>query len=244
MNSNLIETVIAVAVLIVSIVFHEVSHGYVAYLLGDSTAKDRGRLTLNPLKHVDPFGTVLMPLLMFSMFGFGFGYAKPVPIDPRQCRPRAARKTGDGSAIYAMPTTESRGDTYRRGMFLTGMAGPATNLVLAIVAGVLLRVLMFLGISFDSIIMDSVGVTLIYFVYLNLVLMAFNLIPLPPLDGSRVLPLFLSDKALIAYHKWERYGFIILFGVLFLAPRILGFDPINAYFAITVDPLYSLILGG
>ena len=81
------------------------------------------------------------------------------------------------------------------------------------------------------------------FVYLNLALLFFNLIPLPPLDGSRVLPLFLSDNAMRAYGQWERYGFLILFGVMWLAPRFLGFDPIDAYFSVTVRPLVTLLTG-
>ncbi len=243
MDQDLIIKAIAFAVLVPSIVFHEVAHGYVANMLGDNTAKERGRLSLNPLKHVDPFGTILLPMIMVAMFGFGFGYAKPVPIDPRKFRPRAVRKTDDGSAIYAMPTMESRGDTYRRGMFLTGIAGPITNLALAAVAGVLFRVLLATGLPYQNVVADYTALGLFYLAYVNLVLMAFNLIPLPPLDGSRILPLFLSDKALMTYHKVERYGFLILFGILYLAPRVLGFDPFNAYFAVTVDPLMRLFVG-
>ncbi len=198
--------------------FHEVSHGYVALLLGDPTAKDRGRLSLNPLKHIDPFGTILLPILMIATLGFGFGYAKPVPINPNYFK------------------------DYRRGMFLTGIAGPTTNLVLAAVSGILFR---FMGFTTFQTTTAGTWMTLAFynFCYLNLVLMFFNLIPLPPLDGSRVLPLFLSDRAMQTYAKIEQYGFIILFGFLFLAPRFLGFDPITRYFSATVVPLLRAFTG-
>jgi len=218
-SSELIVRAITFAVVIPAIVFHEVSHGYVAYLLGDPTAKDRGRLSLNPIRHVDPFGTILLPLLMVAMFGFGFGYAKPVPINPGFFKDR------------------------RKGMFLTGIAGPTTNLLLAALGGVVFRILY-------ALVPGGIGVWYVYvlitfqmFTLMNLVLMFFNLIPIPPLDGSRILPLFLSDRAMVRYAQVERYGFIILFAVLFLAPRLLGFDPIDWYFSVTVDPLASLFLG-
>lgn len=201
-----------------AIVLHEVSHGYVAYRLGDTTAKDRGRLTLNPLKHIDPWGTILLPLLMIALFGFGFGYAKPVPINPYRFR------------------------DYRKGMFLTGIAGPVTNLLLAVGAGLGVRTMVAVG-TIDTVV-GSLGVEVLYvFCLMNLALMFFNLIPLPPLDGSRVLPLFLSDRAMITYAKWEQYGFVILFAVMFIGPRYLGFDPLSAYFSATVEPLLRILAG-
>lgn len=216
--SDLAIKIASFVLLVPAIVLHEVSHGYVAYLLGDTTAKDRGRLSLNPLKHIDPWGTILLPLLMVAMFGVGFGYAKPVPINPHRFK------------------------NYRVGMFLTGIAGPATNLVLAIVAGVLSRIVYALGDSGGDVLAWA-WVLLYYFCLMNLSLMFFNLIPLPPLDGSRVLPLFLSDRAMRTYAQVEQYGFIILFALLWLAPRFLGFDPISAYFGATVEPLLRLLTG-
>ena len=217
-TTELIFRAIMFAVALPAIVFHEVAHGYAAYFLGDTTAKDKGRLSLNPVRHIDPFGTILLPMLMVAMFGFGFGYAKPDPVNPYRFK------------------------DYRKGMFLTGIAGPATNLVLAALSGVLARVVYTYGGALGAA-GEYVLVGLILFAYINLVLLFFNLIPLPPLDGSRVLPLFLSDRAMGVYHQWERYGFLILFAVMFLAPRLLGFDPIGAYFAATVDPLLRLFAG-
>jgi Zn-dependent protease len=213
--SSIVNILLPFALIIPAIVFHEVAHGYAALALGDTTAKDQGRLSLNPLKHIDPFGTVLLPLLMFAMAGVGFGYAKPVPVNPN-------RFTGD----------------VRKGMFLTGIAGPTANLAMAVVGGVLVRLF---GTADGVLSWIAVGAYL--FANVNLVLLFFNLIPLPPLDGSRVLPLFLSDRAMRTYVQWERYGFLIPFGVLWLAPRFLGFDPIGAYFDVTVYPLLTLLTG-
>ncbi|MDP2183203.1 MAG: site-2 protease family protein [Actinomycetota bacterium] len=217
-GSDLTMLVIRFVVLVPAIVFHEVAHGYAAYLLGDTTAKDRGRLSLNPVKHIDPFGTILMPLLMVVMFGFGFGYAKPVPVNPHRFK------------------------DYRKGMFLTGIAGPAANLLLAMVAGIAARALDLFGGALGAV-GGYAWLFFFYFCLMNLVLMFFNLIPIPPLDGSRVVPLFLSDRAMRAYAKWERYGFVIVFGLIFFGPRLFGFDPIGVYFAWTVEPLLRLFAG-
>ena len=196
--------------LVPAIVIHEVSHGWAAYALGDTTAKDKGRLSLNPVRHIDPWGTILLPLLMVAVLGFGFGYAKPVPINPYRFK------------------------DYRRGMFLTAIAGPASNLVLAALSGVLFQVVGGAGL---------IGQLLYFFALMNLVLMFFNLIPLPPLDGSRVLPLFLSDRALESYHSIERYGFLIIIAALWLLPSYFNVDPLGWYFGVTVDPLLGFFIG-
>ena len=215
---SLLVRLVSFALLLPAIVLHEVSHGYVAYLLGDTTAKDRGRLTLNPLKHIDPWGTILLPLLMVGLFGFGFGYAKPVPVNPYRFR------------------------NHRTGMFLTGIAGPATNLGLAVLAGVGVRALAAAGVT-TGIAGQIAVLAAYYFCLMNLSLMFFNLIPLPPLDGSRVLPMFLSDRAMVAYAKWEQYGFLILFAFMWFSPRILGFDLIDGYFGVTVYPVLDFLTG-
>jgi Zn-dependent protease len=196
--------------LVPAIVIHEVSHGWAALALGDTTAKDKGRLSLNPVRHIDPWGTILLPLLMVAILGFGFGYAKPVPVNPYRFK------------------------DYRRGMFLTGIAGPASNLVLALLSGLLFRLIGGEGL---------LGLALFYFALMNLVLMFFNLIPLPPLDGSRVLPLFLSDRAMETYHSIKRYGFLIILVALWVLPSYLGVDPLGWYFGATVYPLLGLFTG-
>jgi Zn-dependent protease len=218
--------VLELALLVPAIVLHEVAHGYVSYRLGDPTAKSRGRLSLNPIKHVDPFGTVLLPLLLWASGAPVFGYAKPVPINPGYYR------------------------DYRKGMMLSGLAGPATNLSLAVIAGLGVRALQAVGSialgSASSGTITALGwvlYALYYFAQINLVLMFFNLIPIPPLDGSRVLPLFLSDRALMKYHEFERYGIMVFFIAVLLLPRVLNIDPIGGYFNITVVPILRLLTG-
>jgi Zn-dependent protease len=158
---------------------HEFSHGLVAWHLGDPTAKMMGRLTLNPLKHLDPIGTI-------ALFLFRFGWAKPVPIDPRNFR---------------HPT---------RDMAISSLAGPGANLLTAAVAGLILRVLFLFQVGgfFTTLIM--------YFVLFNLILCFFNLIPIPPLDGSRLVYHLLPRDLAAGYARLERYGFIILIGVILL----------------------------
>lgn len=197
-----------------AIVLHEVSHGYAARLLGDPTAERAGRLSLNPLRHVDPFGTLLLPALLALAGWPVFGYAKPVPINPHFFK------------------------NYRWGMLLTGLAGPATNFVIAVVAGLAFRLLAPLGPMQSGV--GALVVSYLYFlVYVDLLLMFFNLIPIPPFDGSRVLPVFLSDRAMQVYAQVERYGFIIILALLWFGGNIVG-----TYFSITVDPLLRLIVGG
>src|SRR3989344_2529066 len=151
------EVIFSIAVLIMSVVIHEVSHGYAALYLGDPTAKYAGRLTINPLKHLDPFGSVILPILLaITKAGFIIGWAKPVPYNPYNVR-------------YG-----------RWGEALVALAGPASNLLLAFLFGLVFR----LGGGFLPVPFLSLAVSVIL---INVVLAVFNLVPIPPLDGSKLL---------------------------------------------------------
>lgn len=225
--SNAVYGVLWFVALIPSIVCHEVAHGYVAYRLGDPTAKMQGRLSLNPVKHIDPIGTIVLPLIMLAFSGgqTAFGWAKPVPINPRFFK------------------------DYRKGMFVTGLAGPAVNLVFALLGAVVYWLVVVVATALGTLpasianLCFYLQVFAIIFSSANLVLLFLNLIPIPPLDGSRVLPLFLSDEALRSYHRFEQYGLMIFFLVIILLPQVVGIDPLGAYFGVTVDPLLSLLFG-
>jgi Zn-dependent protease len=213
-TANIIGEALLFLLLLPAIILHEWAHGYVAYLLGDPTAKNSGRLSLNPIVHIDPFGTLLLPaLLILSGSALLFGYAKPVPVNPRYFK------------------------NYQTGMLLTGIAGPSTNLILAVVFGLLVRVIPGQGVASVPG-FSNVPSILATFAFLNLILLFFNLIPIPPLDGSRVVQWFLKGEALRSYHSLERYGFVIVLAVLFLAPSV-----VPRYFSLTVLPLLRLLTG-
>jgi len=192
-----IDGVFYVAILIMSVVVHEFAHGYVAYLLGDNTARLQGRLTLNPLKHLDPFGSVLLPLLLIlSQAGFVIGWARPVPYNP------ANLKSG------------------RKGTFLVSVAGILANLSVAVIFGLFIRFAPELGLPLyvadPSLIHPFYKITTII-VLTNLVLAIFNLIPIPPLDGSKILFSFLPANMRHLENLLERWGiFVLLFFVIFL----------------------------
>lgn len=179
--------------ILIAITFHEVAHGLVAHRLGDPTAKMLGRLTLNPFAHIDIFGTILMPIMLYVLSSgqFVFGYAKPVPINPMN---------------FKNP---------RKGMAISAAAGPATNILLAFAAFIILR---FLLLPLSSLAGDPMGETvlkplsLIFYagIQVNVVLAAFNMIPIPPLDGGRVLTGLLPARHAISFGKIEPFGFIIV----------------------------------
>ena len=188
-------------VLVFSIVVHEVAHGYTAWKLGDDTAHDAGRLTLNPLPHIDPFGSIVVPLILaLSGSGFMFGWAKPVPVHPgRLNNPR-----DDHPKVAA--------------------AGPISNLLLALVFAVLLGLTIAVS-GFPAAVrgghpepsLNNFLFTMFQFgVVINVVLAVFNLLPLPPLDGSWILSRFLPREARANYENLRRYGMMIVFGFLLL----------------------------
>jgi Zn-dependent protease len=215
-SEDFVARVIVVAImLLVGFPVHEFAHALAAYRLGDSTAKLFGRLTLNPVAHFDPLGGILLAV-SFIGSGFGFGWAKPTPVNP-------ANLAGG-----------------RRGEAMVAAAGPISNLVLAAAAALPLRFIIG-SPSLSEQIPGIVILVLYLFVYINLVLMIFNLLPIPPLDGSKVLFAFLPPR--LAW-QWrpilEQYGFILLLLLFFLPPgnsiggRILG--PI-------LDALFTVLVG-
>lgn len=190
------------AVLVPSIILHEVSHGAVALAFGDDTAQRAGRLSLNPLRHIDPIGTVILPAVMVLAGGPAFGYAKPVPVNPR--RMRKPRDHG----------------------LLTSLAGPATNIALALLGTVLIVAVGVRGrVIGGQLFTGSLSFTdelLIRFGLANVFLAVFNLIPLPPLDGSAVIERFLPAAWWPRWLQLRQYSFLLLFGLIFLLPDFLG----------------------
>lgn len=207
---SLIQKIVIWAIpVIFAITLHEVAHGWVASWFGDQTARFSGRLTLNPLKHIDPVGTVLVPLFMLMVSNFIFGWAKPVPVDARNLR------------------------NPRRDMAFVALAGPASNIVMALCWGVIAKIGITLSMGSNS----WAGVPLAYMgsagIMINSVLAVLNLIPLPPLDGSKILMSFLPRRGAYYYSRIEPYGFFIL--VLFMVTGLLGF--------IMMPPVFFLIDG-
>ncbi len=199
--ANILDIVLSLVAVFAAIVFHEVSHGYIAYRLGDPTPKVRGRLTLNPLAHIDLIGTILVPLALVVMGSrFLFGWAKPVPINPN---------------YFRKPF---------RGMLYVAISGPVTNLTLALVtAGIGRPVLsavpdslLFYERSFGAYLVQAVFYLFGFFVIINVILAVFNMIPIPPLDGSRVLTYFLPPEGKRVMLQLERYGFLILLALILL----------------------------
>lgn len=193
MSGRLLELLFLLPILLVSMMAHEVMHGLVAYRLGDPTAKAHGRLTANPLSHLDPLGT-LMFVMTFMVGSFIFGWAKPVPVNPRYFRDN------------------------QKGMALVGIAGPATNLFI----GVVLAALMETFQPQSELLLR----TLFLAFQVNIVLGLFNLVPIPPLDGSRIVGGFLPPRL---YYQWaalDRYGMLFFFLIIFVFQgpffRVLG----------------------
>ena len=187
MPSDLERAVYMLIGLIIGVIFHEYAHGYMAYRMGDTTAKRAGRLTLDPMAHVDPIGTLLLPGFLFLLTligrgGFIIGYAKPVPINP---------------FLFRKP----------RGIIWVSLAGVTANLLIgAAFLGIVRVLLLFEG----GTVLDRAIYTCIYIAYINIILCIFNLIPIPPLDGSRIVAYFLPANARRAYMSIEPYGFLVI----------------------------------
>ncbi len=229
MSGDAVQEVILVAIMVLAfipaIVFHECAHGFAAYKLGDPTAKNAGRLTLNPIAHVDPVGTVIIPgiLMLTSVMGGGmgffFGYAKPVPYNPRYFK------------------------NLRQGEVIVGMAGPASNLVMAVIGAVIAHFapLLMTGATADlAVYIWYFGA---YFCQVNLCLAFFNLIPIPPLDGSSIIAPFLSDRALDKYYQVQQYAMFFFLLILFVVPYFTNIDIIGMYLNVTAGNIASILLG-
>lgn len=169
--------IITLVIILISMMLHEIAHGLVAYWLGDTTAKDDGRLTLNPLKHLDPYLSIILPMILYIIGASIFGGAKPVPVDSRNLK----------GGVW--------------GMALVALAGPFANLLLAFVGFLIYRFAGNSEIAFS-------------FVTINLGFMIFNLIPIPPLDGSRILYAIMPDMVRDFMTRMERYGFIVIYALV------------------------------
>jgi len=195
---EIISAIFFIAIFIFSAVLHEIAHGWAANALGDPTAKNEGRLSLNPLRHLDPIGSVLLPATLILLGGgFIFGWAKPVPYNPYNLRDQ------------------------KRDPALVALAGPAVNLLIALVFGFLLRgLLVWPGLAVNAY-GQSFSIILAGIVWVNILLGVFNLVPIPPLDGSKILFSFLPAQADKFRFVFERYGFIILIIFIFFGFSLL-----------------------
>ena len=205
--------------LIMGVILHEYAHGYIAYKSGDNTAKSLGRLTLNPIAHIDLFGSILLPLLLILInSGIVFGYAKPVPINPGYFR------------------------NYRKGLRYTSLAGPVTNLIFAFIVGLVygLFFYIFFKITNGMLMSDTFGfkafdlISQIFrnAIYINVFLAILNFIPIPPLDGSKILASFLPDEAMFKFLSLGRFGFIFIFIFIFL---------VGGRFWTAISPVFNFI---
>ena len=187
-SQKLEQLALLIPVLVISMVLHEMAHGYIAYRLGDPTAKMLGRLSPNPVRHVDPLGSVMFAVSWIASGGtFLFGWAKPIPVQPR---------------FFSHP---------QRGMAIVAIAGPITNILIAFAIA-----LVGVHISVSS---DLIATVIQLAFVLNIWLAVFNMLPIPPLDGSRVLAAFMPRQMAESWGRLDQYGFFVIFGLLFFVPQ-------------------------
>ncbi len=220
LNSTLYAVSVWVVPLVIAITFHEAAHGFVAHHFGDNTAWERGRVSFNPLKHIDPFGTLLLPaVLLLSHSPFLFGYAKPVPVNFRGLR------------------------NPRLDMVWVALAGPATNIALALCAAIAFHLVGYLPANAAQWVADNLKNALV----INVVLAIFNMLPIPPLDGGRVAVGLLPNVLAVPLSRLEPFGMLILIGVLIILPMAgsqlgLNLDVISAILRASTGYVIQLLL--
>ena len=216
-NFSFLQLILMILPLIVAVILHEVAHGYVAFKMGDPTARLAGRLTLNPIKHLDLFGSFLLPVILkLSGSPIIFGYAKPVPVNFANLR------------------------EFRKGTICVASAGVLTNMILAVISAALFQMLVATETSWAQ---SQLGLLagfllqlLAYSVIINCVLALFNLIPIPPLDGSRIVAMLLPAALRTQYSRLERFGMIIIFVLLITGP-------LGRLMAFFLKPVLNFLLG-
>ena len=221
-NISLPYVICSILAFVPAIVLHEMGHAFAAYKLGDPTAKREGRLSFNPLAHIDPFGTVIMPLMLMALGMPVFGYAKPVPYNP---------------SYFSDP---------RKGDLIVGLSGPAANLVQALIGSGIAWMIHSLVtgsqlLSSNELLNYFYTLFLPLYVLINLYLMFFNLLPIPPLDGSSIFAFIWPKEHLPLYYRIQQYALPIFMIIVIALPYILHVNPIGMYLDITANNLYTLI---
>ncbi len=205
----ILQIILSLATIIIAIIFHEIAHGWVAWYLGDDTAKKQGRLSFNPIKHIDIFGSLFLPILLFfSKSGIIFGWAKPVPVNYNKLKNK------------------------KRDFILVSSAGILANFTLAFISSVLLKISLMIPFNVISGILATFFLNMIFF---NILLGLFNLLPIPPLDGSKILLGWSDNKYIKKYVNAEKQGTLLLIVLLFILPVIIKF------FGININPIAVLL---
>lgn len=219
---EIIYYICTVLAFIPALVLHEVGHGFAAYKLGDPTAKSMGRLSLNPLKHLDPFGTVILPAMLMLLNMPVFGFAKPVPYNPNNFK---NKRVGD---------------------CIVGLAGPLANLLMALLGSlVMFAIQSSVNLAYaPDLFKYFYYYFLTQFIMINLFLMFFNLIPIPPLDGSSIIALFIPVKYLGKWYSLQNYALPILMIILVACPYVFGFSPFSTYLNVTAGSVARLLIPG